>query len=108
MVGHDLAASVVRAARQQAGFTQRELAARARTAQSVIARIESGKNDPGLQTLQRILAAAGFELAVSAEAQLVVDSHMLDDVQRILRLSPEERLVEIRNINRFVATARRV
>jgi hypothetical protein len=33
---------------------------------------------------------------------------MLDDVARILRLTPEERLAEIANASRFVTTAIRV
>jgi hypothetical protein len=32
---------------------------------------------------------------------------MLDDVARILSLTPEERLLEVRNVNRFEAAARR-
>jgi hypothetical protein len=31
---------------------------------------------------------------------------MLDDVPRILRLTPEERLLELRNVSRFLAAAR--
>ncbi len=34
-------------------------------------------------------------------------SHMLEDVPRILRLSPEERLLELRNAARLFETARR-
>jgi hypothetical protein len=33
---------------------------------------------------------------------------MLDDVKRILLLTPEERLLEVRNGSRFEAAARRV
>jgi hypothetical protein len=32
---------------------------------------------------------------------------MLDDVPRIRRLTPEERLLELRNVSRFVTAARR-
>jgi hypothetical protein len=32
---------------------------------------------------------------------------MLDDVARILSLTPEERLIEVRNVSRFEAAARR-
>jgi hypothetical protein len=32
---------------------------------------------------------------------------MLSDVARILRLTPEERLIELRNAARFLAAARR-
>lgn len=101
------AASLVLAARTGAGLSQRHLAMRAGTAQSVVARIEAGQTDPGLKTLQRLLAAAGYGLAASVELNPVMDSHMLDDVRRILALSPEDRLIEIRNIHSFVSAARR-
>jgi predicted transcriptional regulator len=84
------------------------MAARARTAQSVIARVESGETDPSSETLGRLLAAAGYEVRCQLEPVIAIDSHMLDDVERILRMSPEERLIEIRNVARFEAAAKRV
>ena len=35
----------------------------------------------------------------------VVDSHMLDDIARILALTPEQRLLEVRNFSRFETAA---
>ena len=102
-----LARSLVRTARLQAGLTQRELAKRARTTQSVVARIELGQTTPGIDTLRRLLSAAGFELHTALEPKPVLDRQLLDDVPRILRLSAEDRLREIGNINRLVARARR-
>ncbi len=102
------AAILLSEARERAGLTQRELARRASTAQSVVARIELGITDPGTGTLSRLLAAAGFELRGRLEPALIVDSHMLNDVERILRLTPEERLREVANLNRFRMAARRV
>jgi transcriptional regulator with XRE-family HTH domain len=95
-------------ARQRAGLTQRDLAGRAGTAQSVVARIERGNTDPSSGTLARLLAAAGFELMARLEPFPTVDTHMLYDVERILRLTPEERLREVANLSRFEAAARRV
>jgi transcriptional regulator with XRE-family HTH domain len=100
--------ALLREARIAAGLSQRALARRARTAQSVIARIERGQTSPSWDTLARLLAAAGFRLRASLQPQPARHSHMLADVARILRLSPEERLDEVRNLNRFVAQARRV
>jgi hypothetical protein len=74
----------------------------------VVARIEQGRCDPSTATLARLLAAAGFELRADLIPLPVADTHMLDDVARILALSPEERLLEVRNVNRFVAAARHV
>jgi transcriptional regulator with XRE-family HTH domain len=56
------AARVLRQARRRAGLTQRELAARAGVAQSVVGRIETGAVIPRVDTLDRLLAAAGQAL----------------------------------------------
>ena len=94
-------------ARRQAGLSQRDLARRARTSQSVIARIESGDTSPTWETLTRLLRAAGFDLRAGLEVRSVGVSHMLDDVPRILRLTPEQRLLELANLSRFLDSARR-
>ena len=102
------AATLVRDARSYAGLTQRALARRARTAQSVVARIEGGLTSPSWDTLARLLAAAGFELRAQLDARPAPRSHMLADVRRILGLSPEARLAEAANVSRMIAAARRV
>jgi transcriptional regulator with XRE-family HTH domain len=101
-------ASLLVRARAKAGIAQRELAARAHTSQSVVARIERGQTIPSVETLDRLLAAAGFELKRTLQLKPVVHSHMLEDSARILRLSPVERLREVANVSRFIAGARRV
>jgi transcriptional regulator with XRE-family HTH domain len=88
-------------------MSQRELAERAHTAQSVIARIETGTTSPTWDTLARLLETAGFTLDVTLRPTRQGLSHMLADVPRILRLTPEERLIELRNMSRFIAAARR-
>lgn len=98
--------ALVNMARTRAGLSQRALARRAGTAQSVIARIESGATSPTWETLARILAACGFELRAELEPRLGGRSHMLDDVPRILKLTPQQRLVELRNAARLVAEAK--
>jgi len=108
MVGEWKPARLLRAARERAGLTQRELARRSGTSQSVVARIEQGRTDPSSATLARLLAAAGYELRAELSPLPVADTHMLDDVARILGLTPEERLLEVRNVCRFEAAARRV
>jgi len=90
------------------GLSQRRLASRAGTVQSVVARIELGQTSPAWETLARLLAAAGFDLRSELLVRPAAPSHMLDDVGRILRLTPEERLAEVRNVSRFTAAARRV
>lgn len=98
---------LVAQARKRAGLTQRELARRAGTAQSVVARIERGQTNPGAETLRRLLGEAGFELRVELRPRRASQNHMLADVARILSLGPEERLREVGNAARFVAAARR-
>jgi transcriptional regulator with XRE-family HTH domain len=100
------AADLVREARTRAGLSQRALAHRARTAQSAVARIESGATNPSWETLHRLLDAAGFRLHAQLHPALRGRSHMLDDVPRILRLTPEERLLELRNAARLLSGAR--
>lgn len=53
-------------ARKAHGLTQAEVAKRAGTAQSVIARLENGRNGiPSLDLLNRVSLAVGLELSVS-------------------------------------------
>ncbi len=49
-------------ARRQAGLTQTDLAERAGTSQAAVSAYESGRRSPSVDTLCRILAAAGFEV----------------------------------------------
>ena len=100
-------ALLVREARSKAGLTQRELAARAGTSQSVVARIEAGQTRPGVGTLRRLLEAAGFELRAELVPLPIAETHMLEDVARILALTPEQRLCEVGNVSRFESAARR-
>ena len=99
-------ARLLSSARGAAGLTQRALARRARTSQSVIARIESGATSPSWKTLEHLLKHAGFDLQASLTMRPRGHSHMLDDVARILKLSPQERLLELRNAARLFASAR--
>ena len=107
MTGTPIAAALLREARSRARLSQRALAARAATSQSVVSRIERGLTNPGSETLGRLLAAAGFELRAELAPIAVAHSHMLEDCVRILALPPEERLREVANVSRFEAAARR-
>ena len=52
-------------ARTRARLTQAELAARMKTTQSVIARLESGRSRPSTRTLEKIAQATGTKLRIS-------------------------------------------
>ena len=107
MARKSLSSGLLLDARRRASLSQRQLARRARTAQSVVARIELGETRPSTETLERLVQAAGFELAVTLRSRAVLDRQVLDDVPRILRLSPEDRLREVANLGRLFASARR-
>lgn len=98
---------ILRSARLRAGLSQRALAQRGATSQSVVARIELGETSPTWETLSRLVAAAGFELGARLAIRPVMGSHMLDDVARIRALTPEARLAEVANMSRFAAAVRR-
>ena len=53
------AAAAIRSARCRAGMSKRELARRARTSPAAIVEYESGRRDPTVATLTRILCATG-------------------------------------------------
>lgn len=55
------------AARGLAGLTQKEVAQRMGTTQSVIARLESGRQTPSLRTVQRYARAVGGRAVVRIE-----------------------------------------
>ena len=58
------AGALLRQARQAAGLTQREVAARAGVQQSVVSAYESGGREPSLATLSSLVEACGVSLEV--------------------------------------------
>ena len=76
--------------RRAALLTQAEVAERAGTTQAAVARVERGRVSPTVRTLQRLLAATGYELALEARpARAGIDESL---IARQLRLSPAQRL----------------
>lgn len=57
-----IAAALIRGTRQSAGLSLRALAERANTSHATLAAYESGRVVPRVDTLARIVAAAGFAL----------------------------------------------
>lgn len=53
---------LIRMARRQAGLTQQALADRAGTSQAAVSAYESGRRSPSVDTLCRLLSAAGCEV----------------------------------------------
>jgi transcriptional regulator with XRE-family HTH domain len=81
--------AILRDARARSGLSQRALAQRAGTSQSLVARIERGRVDPSVGTLARLIAACGLDARVRLEPH---DDH--DEVLRaqLRRLTPEQRV----------------
>jgi transcriptional regulator with XRE-family HTH domain len=68
-----MAGRMVRFARSRAGLTQRRLATKSGVPQETIARIERGRVDPRLRTLDRLLEACGYGLEVEPRLGIGID-----------------------------------
>lgn len=76
------AASVLRQARRRAGLSQVELARRAGVTQSVISVYESGRRQPSVAKLSRLVDAAGSTLEIGlGDAEAPADIPLLAHVQ---------------------------
>lgn len=62
----------IRAARRRAGLTQKVLAARAGTSQATLSAYEQGRKQPSVETLSRLLAAAGSRLTTELAERPVI------------------------------------
>jgi transcriptional regulator with XRE-family HTH domain len=77
------AGRVLRTARQRAGLSLRELAARAGTSHSTLSAYETGAKTPSVHTLERILRAAGFAL----DLELVPRKDRGQELAQVLELA---------------------
>lgn len=87
------AAPLLQTARARAGLSQRALARAAGTSQSAVAAIESGRKQPTVATLERLLRAAGTELVPADEQQaaLLRRARRLQDVLELAEALPFRR-----------------
>lgn len=69
------AGNLIKLARHDSGLSQRALARRAGTSQATVSAYEAGRKSPSLDTLARIIRAAGLDLRIRLEPY---DDH--DDV----------------------------
>ncbi len=104
-IGHvrGVGGSLILDARIQKGLSQRELANRAGTSASAINAYESGRRNPTVAKLQKILLAAGFDLRVRLAPH---DTH--DEVlERWLEHLPSEQAAALRaSRDRYIQSAR--
>ncbi len=97
--------AIVREARARANLSQRALADRAQTAQSEIARIETGRQGPSLATLERLVRAAGFDLKIELVPHDDHDERLID---AMLALPVEERLDSLEEQSELFASVKEV
>lgn len=95
-----LAGNLLRLARVQRGWSQRQLAEAAGVPSSTVGRIEAGSRQPSMVLMARLLAAADLEMRVQLAPY---DDH--DDVLDALRaqLSDEQRAVQDAEFDRTTA-----
>src|SRR6476469_3636064 len=91
-IGLMLGADLVREARRRADLTQRELAERAGTTQSAIARLESGRTSPSFDQVVRLIRLCGFRLDVALDPY---DDSDVAQAEALLRMSVDERLDQL-------------
>lgn len=84
-IGNDL----VREARRRAGLTQRELAERAGTTQSAIARLERRRSTPSFDTVLRLLRLCDLDLDIMLVER---DNSDWAQAERLRDLTVDERL----------------
>jgi transcriptional regulator with XRE-family HTH domain len=89
--------------RRSAALSQRDLARRAATSQPAIARYERGAATPSWETLERLAAACGQRLQLSAEA--LPEPHDIELTRLLLELTPQERLRALPRYARLHALA---
>jgi transcriptional regulator with XRE-family HTH domain len=99
------AARALKRGRKEAGLTQRQLAERAGVPQSVIAKIESGRSTPRVDTFDRLLRAAGQRLEFHPAAE--VDPQDWAQVLDNRALTPAQRLQKLTAYGRFHTRLRR-
>jgi transcriptional regulator with XRE-family HTH domain len=94
------AAELLRETRRRHGLTQAQLAARARTSQAAISRIERGLVSPSVATLAELLDLMGEELTLEASPiDYGIDKTL---IQENLKRTPEERIDFMVSFSNFV------
>jgi transcriptional regulator with XRE-family HTH domain len=93
-------ATLLERVRKQAGLSQVELARRAGTSRTAVSAYEHGRKSPSVDTLERLLAGAGFELDARPRARFTKVAGRAGRVSwvpdRLPRLSPERAFVTVR------------
>lgn len=95
---------LIRQRRLHHGLSQRELAYRAGTSQSAIARIELGDEDVTWTRLRSVMSAMGDEPAL--DSKRLASRYDFDDLMNDRGMTPEARLANAVSFNRFSSELR--
>jgi transcriptional regulator with XRE-family HTH domain len=95
--------TLIQQARRRARMTQSELAGKAGTTQSAIARWERGASRPTAERLEALVEACGLELQLSLTFR---DGDELAALRRNLDLTVDERVQRVVQLDRFVKAGR--
>ena len=101
-----MAGRMLRHARGRAALTQRQLAARTGIPQETISRIEAGRVDPRVGTLDRLLEGCGYGLEHLPRLGIGIDRTV---IRSLLDMTPSQRLeLGMRNDQHFVELRRSI
>lgn len=81
------AATTLRDARRRSGLSLRVLARRAGTSHSTLAAYESGRVTPSVDTLDRIVRAAGFTIASELTRGVAPEAERAQELLEVLELA---------------------
>lgn len=105
-----MAGRMLRDARHRAELTQRQLARKSGIPQETIARIERGRADPRVQTLDRLLAACEYGLESMPRLGIGIDRTQIDerldtpmDRRLAIAMADDSHFVQFRRTLRRVA-----
>jgi transcriptional regulator with XRE-family HTH domain len=98
-----VSADLLKEARLRAGLTQEQLGRRVGRSQSAIARWESGRVQPSLETLRDLIRACRLELTFGLARY---DDSYVPEIERLLDLEPAERIRDALARDRAVAGIR--
>lgn len=101
-----MASRMLRHARRRARLTQRQLAAKTGIPQETIARIEAGRADPRVTTLDRLLEGCGYGLEHLPRLGIGIDRTV---IRSLLDMTPSQRLeLAMKNDQHFVELRRSI
>jgi hypothetical protein len=98
-----ISGEIIKRARLRAGLTQKELAAQASKAPSVVGRWERGEVKPPLETVLELVRACGLDLSLEVIRPPGVD---VAQIHETLSMTPEQRLASVQALANLILEGR--